>query len=110
MGRHRGTGRARGVSKGPIVAVAVALVLVLAVVGWFRLRERIDEQATEAAQTCVEGDALLDVAADPAVAPTLTALAARWVTDTRPVVRDHCIDVRVTAVATTPATDRKSVV
>lgn len=104
MGRHRGTGGARGVSKGPIVAVAVALVLVLAVVGWFRLRERIDEQATEAAQTCVEGDALLDVAADPAVAPTLTALAARWVTDIRPVVRDHCIDVRVTAVATTPAT------
>ncbi|MEZ7238565.1 hypothetical protein QYS60_12435 [Rhodococcus sp. GXMU-t2271] len=91
-------------SKGPIIAVAVALVLVLAVVGWFRLRERIDEQATEAAQTCVEGDALLDVAADPAVAPTLTTLAARWVTDTRPVVRDHCIDVRVTAVATAPAT------
>ncbi|NGP08916.1 hypothetical protein G6038_26275, partial [Rhodococcus sp. 14C212] len=91
MGRHRGTGRARGVSKGPIIAVAVALALVLATVGWFRLRERIDEQATEAAQTCVEGDALLDVAADPAVAPTLTTLAARWVTDTRPVVRDHCI-------------------
>ncbi|QPG46201.1 MULTISPECIES: VWA domain-containing protein [unclassified Rhodococcus (in: high G+C Gram-positive bacteria)] len=104
MGRHRGTGRARGVSKGPIIAVAVALALVLATVGWFRLRERIDAQATEAAQTCVEGDALLDVAADPAVAPTLTTLAARWVTDTRPVVRDHCIDVRVTPVATTPAT------
>ncbi len=89
--------------------VAVAL-LVLGVVGWLQLRDRIDDQATEAAGTCVEGDAELHIAADPLIARTLTDLAATWNTDVAPVIRDYCITAHVTATesptaATALATD-----
>lgn len=102
-GRHRGTGRARGISTGPIVALVTVLLLVLAVLGWFQLRDRIDEQATRAAETCVEGDRVLHIAADPLIAPALDTLAAAWTRDAPRVIRDHCITARVTATATAPA-------
>lgn len=99
MGRHRGAQGFRGVSRGPVIALVSAVVLVLAVVGWFQLRERTSEQGVQAAQSCVEGPAVLEVAADPAIAPQIRTLAARY-TATSPVVRDHCMSVHVTSAPT----------
>ncbi|GAA4483767.1 hypothetical protein GCM10023094_35800 [Rhodococcus olei] len=78
-----------------MIAVATVIVLVLAVLGWFQLRDRISDQGTQAARTCVEGEATLAVTADPDIAPVVRDLAARYA-ETAPVVRDHCITVTVT--------------
>lgn len=99
MGQHRGEGGIRGISKGPVIVVGLVVLLVLAVIGWFQLRERIDSQGEQAAGACVEGDAVLHVTADPDIAPTVDELAAAY-TDTEPVVRDHCVRVEVTSKAT----------
>lgn len=100
MGEHRNSGGTRGVSKGPVIAVGTIVVVVLAVIGWFQLRERTADQGVQAADTCVEGDSVVAVAATPDIAPHLTTLAQRF-TETRPVVRDHCISVLVTAADST---------
>ncbi|WP_246098154.1 substrate-binding domain-containing protein [Rhodococcus spelaei] len=83
-------------SKGPIIAVVTVVVLVLAVLGWFQLRDRISDQGTQAAQTCVEGNAVLDVTADPDISAQISDFADRY-NKTAPVVRDHCMTVSVTA-------------
>jgi len=103
VSRHRSSGGVRGISKGPIIAVVTIVLLVLATIGWFRLRDHIDDQGIQAAQTCVEGDAVLQVSADPAIAPALTTLAEQWTADTRRVIRDHCVTARVTATPGAPA-------
>nr|WP_206040427.1 substrate-binding domain-containing protein [Rhodococcus sp. HNM0563] len=82
--------------------VAVAL-LVLGIIGWLQLRNRIDEQATEAARTCVEGDVELRIAADPLIAPTLSDLADTWNADVAPVIRDYCVTAHVAATESTTA-------
>ncbi|RVW04371.1 VWA domain-containing protein [Rhodococcus xishaensis] len=94
MGRHRNDRRFRGVSKGPIISAVTVIVLVLGVIGWFQLKDRTSSQGTAAAGACVEGDATLVVAADPDIAGPLRELAARF-TETRPVIRDHCVSVSV---------------
>ncbi|SEL05793.1 von Willebrand factor type A domain-containing protein [Rhodococcus maanshanensis] len=104
MGQHRGTRGTRGVSKGPVIAVGAVIAVVLAAVGWFQLRDRISDQGTQAAQMCVEGSAVLDVTADPDIAPQIQTLADRY-TQTTPVVRDHCITVAVTAAASQTVVD-----
>lgn len=101
-GRHRGGG-ARGISRSLIVMVVAIVLLVVAVFGWFRLRDRIDRQGADAAAACVEGDAVLHIAADPLIAPSLTALADRWATDVAPVIRDHCISAQVVPTDSAPA-------
>ncbi|MGI9209184.1 MAG: substrate-binding domain-containing protein, partial [Rhodococcus sp. (in: high G+C Gram-positive bacteria)] len=103
-GRHRGDG-ARGISTSVIVVVVALLLLVVAVFGWFQLRERIDRQGADAAATCVEGDAVLRIAADPLIAPTLTTLADRWSTDVAPVIRDHCVTAQVFAAESAPVAE-----
>ena len=72
------------------------IVMVLAVAGWFQLRERIVDQGVQAADTCVEGDAVVAVVVEPDLSGPVSALAQRF-TDGRPVVRDQCISVRVTS-------------
>ncbi|MFZ2529623.1 MAG: substrate-binding domain-containing protein [Rhodococcus sp. (in: high G+C Gram-positive bacteria)] len=103
MSRHRGTGGIRGISKGPIIAVVTIMLLVLGTIGWFRLRDHIDDQGIQAAQACVEGNAVLEISADPTIAPTLTALAQQWTADTPRVIRDHCLTAQVTATPSAPA-------
>lgn len=97
MGRHRGSGGTRGISTGPLVVALTVALLVLATFAWLRLRDTVNDQAAEAAGTCVEGNATLHITADPLIAPTLTALADTWSTDTPRVIRDHCITTEVTA-------------
>ncbi|TCN50485.1 extracellular solute-binding protein [Rhodococcus sp. SMB37] len=79
------------------MSLVAVVLLVLGIIGWLQLRNRIDEQAIEAAGTCVEGDAELHIAADPLIAPTLSDLAATWNTDVAPVIRDYCVTAHVTA-------------
>ncbi|WP_430332627.1 substrate-binding domain-containing protein [Rhodococcus sp. ACT016] len=104
MGQHRSDRRTRGVSKGPIIALVSVLVLVLGVVGWFQLRDHASSEGNAAAGACVEGDATLQVTADPDIAPQIRDLAARF-TATNPVVRDHCVTVSVTDGASGPIAD-----
>jgi len=79
-----------------LIAVGTIIVMVLAVAGWFQLRERIVDQGVQAADTCVEGDAVVAVVVEPDLSGPVSALAQRF-TDGRPVVRDQCISVRVTS-------------
>lgn len=94
MGEHRGDGGIRGISKGPVIIVGLVVLMVLAVLGWFQLRDRIENQGAQAADRCVEGESVLHVTADPAIAPTVTDLAAQYTAGT-PVVRDRCVRVEV---------------
>lgn len=98
MGEHRNTGRGRSIAAGPVIVVITIAVLAAAVFGWFQLRDRILDQGVEAADTCVEGSAVLTVAADPDISGPVEQLAARF-NDTAPVVRDHCVTVQVRATA-----------
>jgi hypothetical protein len=98
VGEHRNTGRGRSIAAGPVIVVITIAVLVAAVFGWFQLRDRIFDQGVEAADTCVEGSAVLTVAADPDISGPVEQLASRF-NDTAPVVRDHCVTVQVRATA-----------
>lgn len=103
-GRHRGSGR-RGISTSVIVVTVGVVLALLAVLGWFRLRDNIDNQATAAAETCVEGDTVLHIAADPLIAPALTELAEQWTDGGVRVIRDHCVTAEITAVDSLAAAD-----
>lgn len=94
MGEHRNSGGIRSISNGPLFTVGAIIVVVLAVFGWFELRDRIADQGTAAAETCVEGAETLSVTVDPDIASQVTDLATRFAA-TGPVVRDHCISVAV---------------
>ncbi|MFZ2172462.1 MAG: substrate-binding domain-containing protein [Rhodococcus sp. (in: high G+C Gram-positive bacteria)] len=104
MGHHRGGKGARGISKGPLIALGLTIVLVASVFGWFQLRERIHEQGTAAAGACVEGGSVLAVAADPDIAPQIETLAQKF-SGTAPVIRDHCVSVTVTEVPSAAVRD-----
>lgn len=94
-GRHRGSGR-RGISTSVIVLTVGIVLVVLATLGWFRLRDHTADQATAAAATCVEGNTVLHIAADPLIAPALAELTGRWTTDGPRIIRDHCVTADVT--------------
>jgi len=96
VARHRDSAARRRVSRGPVVVVALVVIIALAVFGWFRLSDRIDTQRTAAAASCVSGPSTLTIAANDAIAPALTELADRF-TATKMVIRDHCIQVAVRA-------------
>lgn len=100
-GSHRNNRQRRRVSKGPIVALVGIIVVVLVVIGWFKLRDSISDQGSAAAQTCVAGDSTLNVTADPTIAPQIEAVANRY-NETKPVVRDQCARVHVTAQQSEP--------
>ncbi len=97
MARHRDDAARRRVSRGPIIVVSLVVVIALAVFGWFRLSDRIDNQRSSAAAACVSGPSTLVVAANDAIAPALTELGDRY-SATKTVIRDHCVQVAVHAV------------
>lgn len=80
-----------------MIAAGTIIVVVLAVFGWLQLRDRIADQGIQAADTCVEGPFTLLVTVDPDISAQVSELAARF-TDTRPVVRDHCVSVAVSSI------------
>jgi hypothetical protein len=95
-GHHRSDEGRRGVSKGLIFAVIGLVIVVLLVVGWFSLRDKVSDESDAAAQECVDGDAQLNVTVDPEIAGPVEAIATRY-NETKPVVRDSCARVTVTA-------------
>ncbi|MFD3593139.1 VWA domain-containing protein [Nocardia sp. NPDC058640] len=94
MGTHRNGTSSRGISKGPVIAVAVLVLVIVAVFAWFQLSDRADSTDVAAAAECVEGAAALDVTVDPAVSGPVEAAAQRF-NASKPRVRDHCAQVRV---------------
>ncbi|WP_246442682.1 substrate-binding domain-containing protein [Rhodococcus triatomae] len=91
-------------STGLVVAVLACAVVAAAVFGWLQLRDRIQDQGTAAAEACVEGESILHVAADPAIAPRLAEIAREF-SATTPVIRDRCVTAEVTPVASDSARD-----
>ncbi|MFD0363271.1 VWA domain-containing protein [Nocardia sp. GCM10030253] len=96
MGTHRSGTRSRGVSKGPVIAVVVVVLLVAGVFAWNKLSNRAADQDSAAAAECVEGPATLYVTADPDIAPSVRTIADGY-NATNPHIRDHCAKVEVTA-------------
>ncbi|MFT3900111.1 MAG: hypothetical protein QM728_07710 [Gordonia sp. (in: high G+C Gram-positive bacteria)] len=80
-----------------LLAIILSTLLVLGLgVGWFEARDRIGDQADQAAGKCVEGKADVPIIASPDIAEALGEIAKRY-NDTHPVVRDHCVNVQVRA-------------
>ncbi|MFC4128099.1 VWA domain-containing protein [Nocardia rhizosphaerae] len=94
MGTHRSADTSRGISKGPVIAAAVLVLVLVAVFAWFQLSDRAASTDDAAAAECVEGPASLDVTVDPAVAEPVRAAAEAFNAST-PRVRDHCAEVRI---------------
>ncbi|MFE9786505.1 VWA domain-containing protein [Nocardia salmonicida] len=96
MGTHRNGTSSRSISKGPVIAAAVLVLVIVAVFAWFQLSDRADSTDVAAAAECVEGAASLDVTVDPAIAGPVRAAAERY-NASKPRVRDHCARVEVSA-------------
>ncbi|MFD4459292.1 substrate-binding domain-containing protein [Nocardia sp. NPDC058480] len=96
MGTHRNGTRSRSISKGPVIAVSALVLVIVAVFAWFQLSDRAENSDVAAAAECVEGAAALDVAVDPAIAGPVRTAAERF-NATKPRVRDHCAQVKVSA-------------
>ncbi|WP_328712988.1 VWA domain-containing protein [Nocardia salmonicida] len=96
MGTHRNGTSSRSISKGPVIAASVLVLVIVAVFAWFQLSDRADSTDVAAAAECVEGAASLDVTVDPAIAGPVRAAAERY-NASKPRVRDHCARVEVSA-------------
>ncbi|WP_189034277.1 VWA domain-containing protein [Nocardia rhizosphaerihabitans] len=96
MGTHRSGTRSRSISKGPVIAASVLVLVLVAVFAWFQLSDRAASTDVAAAAECVEGPASLDVTVDPAIAGPVRAAADRY-NASKPRVRDHCARVEVSA-------------
>ncbi|MFI5719321.1 hypothetical protein [Nocardia sp. NPDC051750] len=94
MGTHRSTGSSREISKGPVTAAVVVVVLLAVAFGWWQLRPDSAGGAADGG-TCTAGTAILDITVDPEIADPVRTIATRY-NETRPVVRDHCAEVVVT--------------
>lgn len=93
---HRGRRRWRGVSKGPVLAIAAIGVAAGLIAAWFIVRDRAQRSAADAAAHCLDGHSTLIVAADPDIGPPLATAAQRY-NAVNPRVRDYCVSVEVTA-------------
>ncbi|MGW5575250.1 VWA domain-containing protein [Nocardia thailandica] len=97
MGTHRSSeNTSRGISKGPVLAASMLVLVLVAVVAWFQFSDRAENKDSAAASECVEGPAALDVTVDPAVAGPVRAAADKF-NAAKPRVRDHCAQVKVIA-------------
>ncbi|MFT4087152.1 MAG: substrate-binding domain-containing protein [Gordonia sp. (in: high G+C Gram-positive bacteria)] len=74
------------------------ILIAACVVAWRHLGDRIEQDSTKAAavsnNSCSEGDATVSMIADPGVAPALQEVAKVY-NATKPVVRDHCVQINV---------------
>ncbi|EGD53549.1 substrate-binding domain-containing protein [Gordonia neofelifaecis] len=95
MAKHNSGERSRHYVSRPLVAFALALILVAGIVtAWRQLGDQIDDEQPVAASECLDGPAKVSVLADPAIAPGLQKIAESF-DATKPIVRDHCITVEV---------------
>ncbi|NLG46352.1 hypothetical protein [Gordonia sp. (in: high G+C Gram-positive bacteria)] len=96
MAKHNSGGRSRHFISRPLVALALALIMVAGLVtAWRQLGDRIDDEpAVAAADECLEGPAKASILADPGIAPALQKIAEDF-NKTKPVIRDYCVTVEV---------------
>ncbi|MCK0440765.1 hypothetical protein MUG78_15215 [Gordonia alkaliphila] len=93
MGTHR-SGGTRQLFSRPLLAGALSLILIVAiVVAWRGYGERIDD-GSAVAESCLEGEGVVPIIADPAIAPALQEMAKAY-NALDPIVRDHCVTVEV---------------
>ena len=94
-GSHRAiTPARRGLSIGVIVALISVVVVVGAVILWRFFGDALSNRSDVAAARCVEGEVSVAVAADPAIADPVSALAQRYNENADP-VGDRCVNVTV---------------
>lgn len=84
----------RGVSRGVVFALLAVVLVLGSVLAWSQIADRVAREGDEAAASCVEGAVTVTIAADPDVAPGLSAIAEGY-TQSHPVVRDHCVTIAV---------------
>lgn len=100
MSRHRALGgpERRGFAKWPFISAGTVLLIVFSWVGWNYAGDLLERRSAAQLADCMEGEAVLTVAAPPALANIIGNAAAVW-TKSRPVVLDHCIRTEVAAIA-----------
>lgn len=94
MSSHRRNGSRELVSRPLLAGILAVMLLVASVAAWRGLGDRIDDDSSASAGTCLDGEAVVPVIADPGVAPALTQIADDY-NALHPVVRDRCISVQV---------------
>ncbi len=90
----------RGVSPAVIAALVAVVVLVGGVIVWRFFGDALSNRSNSAADRCLGGEAKVAVAADPAIADTLSAFAKTFNQTAGP-VGDECVAVSVTAAGST---------
>jgi hypothetical protein len=96
-GSHRivgATAPRRRIAKWPIACVALAVLIVLGVVGWNYADGVLNSRAEAQAVGCAEGDATIKVLVAPAIQQPVTVAADKW-NKAKTVVAAHCIHVDV---------------
>ncbi|MFZ2241364.1 MAG: substrate-binding domain-containing protein [Gordonia amarae] len=86
----------RGISRGLLLGIIAVMIVVAMVVAWQHFAGKSDDEGTNAARSCVEGELPVPIVADPDIVEALNTVAAAF-TRTNPVIRDHCIRVQVRA-------------
>ncbi len=94
----------RGVSPAVIAALVAVVVLVGGVILWRFIGDALLNRSNTAADRCLGGQARVAVAADPAIADSISAFAKTF-NDTAGPVGDKCVDVSVTAANSTAVVD-----
>ena len=97
MGIHGGRNKRQIVSRPLLGIVLVAILVAASIVAWMKLGDRIekDNEATGGGTTgCIEGRAEVPIVVDPGIAPALENIADVY-NDTKPIVRDHCVEIAV---------------
>lgn len=93
MGTHRSGGTRQLVSRALLSGVLSVMLIIALVLAWRGFGDRIDDGSSATAE-CFDGDAVVPIVADPAIAPALQEIAKNYNAHA-PVVRDHCITVEV---------------
>ncbi|WP_144239881.1 hypothetical protein [Corynebacterium atypicum] len=87
-GRHRGDDSRPGIARWLWVTVLVVVLAVVAVAGWFFVRDSSQSSRAAKAKQCIQGELELPVAE---AFPGASASAIAAYQDSHPVVRDFCI-------------------
>ncbi|MGL4305918.1 MAG: substrate-binding domain-containing protein [Mycobacteriaceae bacterium] len=94
VGEHRSASSKRGISKGPLIAVALVAVLIAGIFSWRAVNNRVNQQGATAAESCVKGPSEVPIMTTPELTEALTSIAARY-NEGNSVIRDYCINVTV---------------
>ncbi|HET6501892.1 MAG TPA: hypothetical protein VFG87_14125 [Amycolatopsis sp.] len=106
-GQHRVVGAAVGrrrIATWPIVSGALAVFLVVGLLGWGWANNVLNSRAEAQANGCSEGSSTMRVVVAPGIAAPITSAAAKW-NQANTVVHSHCVHIDVQAVDSTQVFD-----